>query len=307
MRIAYLIDRPSLGGGNEYIRRRIACRPDDVCEVFYASTGACTAGKMDAWKADVICVNHLRALVQLLGNPFRRPRGEVVFVVHGLHLRKFDFLPRTPGNRLRRFLRLMLERWLYRRCTRLVALTPTDAADIRRLYGSALDVTVEPNTNEGVSLRPAEGLRYGADAFAFVSIARFDFPKGQDILLQAVDRAQHVLRTAGARTLLIGDGETWRDMKRFAEERGISDLVEFAGAIPDAGVYMTCGRVLLAPSRWEGMPYLLLEAVARGRRVLATDCPGNRDVLKDYAQARLVPVASVDALARGLESAILWS
>lgn len=39
-------------------------------------------------------------------------------------------------------------------------------------------------------------------------------------------------------------------------------------------------KTLVAPSRWEGMPYLLLEAVARGRRVIAFDCPGNRDVLK---------------------------
>ncbi|MBR3820132.1 MAG: glycosyltransferase, partial [Kiritimatiellae bacterium] len=81
------------------------------------------------------------------------------------------------------------------------------------------------------------------------------------------------------------------------------DLVEFAGDIYDAGVYMTCGRTLIAPSRWEGMPYLLLEAVARGRRIIASDCPGNRDVLKDYSLSTMFPVEDVSSLAEQMQSA----
>ena len=99
------------------------------------------------------------------------------------------------------------------------------------------------------------------------------------------------------RTLLVGGGRTLSEMKRFAAAKGITDLVEFAGEIPDAGVYMTCGKTLLAPSRWEGMPYLLLEAVARGRHIVASDCPGNRDVLRGYAAARLFKVEDAAGLA----------
>ena len=86
-------------------------------------------------------------------------------------------------------------------------------------------------------------------------------------------------------------------MKRLAETSGISDIVEFAGEIPDAGVYMTCAKKLIAPSRWEGMPYLLLEAVARGALIVASDCPGNRDVLKGYPRASLFPTGDVGKLA----------
>ena len=74
-------------------------------------------------------------------------------------------------------------------------------------------------------------------------------------------------------------------------------MVEFAGEISDAGVYMTCARVLVAPSRWEGMPYLLLEAVARERSIIASDCPGNRDVLRDCSNAKMFPVEDSDRLA----------
>lgn len=297
MKIAYLIDRNTIGGGMEYIRRRMSARTNDECQVFAADRGECSASKLNKWCADIIHVNHLKALVQLFRNPFVRPRGKIVFTVHGIHLRKFDFLPKTTMNRVKRFLRLSLERYLYGKCDELIALTETDAADIRRLYGENLPIVIEPNFIDKSSLRSPEGLRYNHDEFAFVCIARFDFQKGQDILVKAIDLAQKELRASGKRALLIGGGATLEETKRFVDEKGIFDLVEFAGEIPDAGVYMTCGQTLIAPSRWEGMPYLLIEAVARGRRVIASDCPGNRDVLKNYAHATLFSVEDYIALA----------
>ena len=303
MRRAYLIDRDSVGGGMEYIRRQIAAHPHDECRVFASVRGECTAGRMNAWGADVVHANHLKALVQLFRNPFTRPWGKVVFTVHGIHLRKFDFLPKNLPNRIKRFLRLSLERRLYRKCDELIALTETDAADIRRLYGTDLPVRIEPNAVEADELTQSTALlRYPPKAFAFACIARFDFQKGQDILLQAIAQAQDKLRAYGRSTLLIGGGPTLEGMKSLADTSGISDIVEFAGEIPDAGVYMTCAKKLVAPSRWEGMPYLLLEAVARGASVIASDCPGNRDVLKDYAAAELFPTGDVARLA-GLLSA----
>lgn len=301
MRVAYLIDRESVGGGMEYIRRHIAANPQEDTRVFVAERGECTASSVNAWRADVIRVNHLKALVQLFRNPFVRPCGNVVFTVHGIHLRKYDFLPRTIPNRVKRWLRLTLERRLYRRCDSLIALTGTDAADIHRLYGDGLDVKIESNTVSPSEFGPPSGLRYAEDSFAFVCIARFDFQKGQDVLLKAIVRAQKALRRERRRTLFIGDGATLAPLRRLADEEGVADLVEFAGEIPEAGKYMACGKTLVAPSRWEGMPYLLLEAVARKRNVIASDCPGNRDVLKGYGAADLFPVEDDARLAALLE------
>ena len=109
MKIAYLIDRDSLGGGMEYIRRKIAAHPADECRVFFSERGECTARRMDERAEEEIIVNHLKALLQLLGNPLKRPRGRVTFVVHGIHLRKYEsWMPRF-------WLRRGLEAWLYHR------------------------------------------------------------------------------------------------------------------------------------------------------------------------------------------------
>jgi glycosyltransferase involved in cell wall biosynthesis len=281
----------------EYVYRQMAAHPDDETRVFFSERGECTAANMSAWGAEIIHANHLKSLLQLFCNPFARVGSYVIFTVHGIHLRKFDFLPKSFFNRAKRFIRLSLERWLYRKCDQLIALTETDAEDIKRLYGENLPVVVEANSIDVSCLKPPVGLRYGENEFAFVCIARFDFQKGQDILVKAIDLAQKELRASGKRALLIGGGATLEETKRFVDEKGIADLVEFAGEISDAGVYMACGKVLIAPSRWEGMPYLLLEAVARGRRVIASDCPGNRDVLKNYVHATLFSVEDYIALA----------
>lgn len=304
MRLAYLTDRDSVGGGMEYIRRQMAAHPGDECRVFFADRGECTAAKMDEWRADIVHVNHLKALVQLFRNPFVRPQGKVVFTVHGIHLRKYDFLPKTLANRAKRLLRLSLERRLYRKCDKLIALTPTDSADIQRLYGPGLPVVVEPNSVDASKFAEASAdLRFKRDEFAFVCIARFDFQKGQDVLVEAIAQAQEKMRNSGSRALFIGDGPALAGVKREADRLGIADIAVFAGEIPNAGAYMTCGRFLVSPSRWEGMPYLLLEAVARKRRVIASDCPGNRDVLKGYSAANLFPVEDAAALATLLKEA----
>ena len=282
----------------EYIRRKMAGREGDECRVFFSDAGECTAAKMNAWGADEIHANHLKALLQLFSNPFRSPKGKVVFTVHGIHLRKFDFLPKSPANRAKRFLRLSLERWLYAKCDRLIALTPTDAKDIARLYGTRLNIVIEPNTVAAGDFKPAPAdLRFRRDEFDFACIARFDFQKGQDLLVKAIAAVQNPLRQAKKRFLLIGGGATSGEIRALANSSNVEDMITFAGEIPNAGVYMTCAKTLVAPSRWEGMPYLLLEAVARGRRVIASDCPGNRDVLDGYPNAALFPSNDVASLA----------
>ena len=304
MKIAYLIDRDSLGGGMEHIRRQMAAHPNDECRVFFSERGECTARQMDEWGAEEIVVNHLKALVQLLGNPLKRPKGRVTFVVHGIHLRKYEWKTREGGaagyppseascgaGAMRGvralplyWLRLGLEAWLYHRCDRIIALTPTDRDDILWLYGRNLKVDVEPNTLEGWTATLADSWPKGVQGpFKYLCIGRFDYQKGQDRWIRKIgirDQGSGIGR--GGRTLFVGDGPTLAECKRLAEKLGAEDLCVFAGAIPEAEQYLKCAEVVVSPSRWEGMPYLMMKARALGCRILATDCPGNRDVLAGY-------------------------
>ncbi len=295
MKIAYLIDKESLGGGCEYIARKSAARQaaGDVCCTFCSDRGECSVDKIDAWGADEIVVNHLKALVQLLGNPFRRPKGNVTFVVHGIHLRKYVWRRNEGGGLIEAALpfwvRRGLEAWLYHRCDRIVALTESDRADILRFYGRGLNVEVEPNTLEGWVSQLAEGLPPGVTGpFDYICVGRFDYQKGQDRWIRRMKNGKWRMENGEGRTLFIGDGPTREACETLAKKLGVSDRCVFAGAIPEAERYLKCASVVVSPSRWEGMPYLLMKARALGCRILATDCPGNRDVLAGYEKwARL--------------------
>ena len=64
----------------------------------------------------------------------------------------------------------------------------------------------------------------------------------------------------------------------------------FAGAILEAEQYLKCAPVVVSPSRWEGMPYLMMKVRALGCRILATDCLGNRDVLMGYEKWEVLKI-----------------
>jgi len=294
-RRAYLIERDAIGGGMEYIRRKGALdeRAGRLWRVFFSSRGECRARVINAWGAGEIVINHFRALFQLFCNSFQRPKGRVTFVVHGIHLRKYDWMilekVRGMGNALpvlylKRFVRRALESWLYHCCDRIVALTPTDRDDILRLYGQDLNVEIEPNTLDGWTPNLAKELPAGIRGpFEYLCIGRFDYQKGQDRLIRAVGHIPHPLDTSLIpRTLFIGDGPMRAECEKLAADLGVADRCVFAGAIPDADRYLKCAEVVVSPSRWEGMPYLMMKARALGCRILATDCPGNRDVLEGY-------------------------
>ncbi len=292
MKVALLNNNESLGGGTTYLRELTrALASECTFKTFLSSRGECAAEIVNAWQPDVIHVNHLRALLQLFKFPWLRVKAPVVFVVHGIHLRKFDFLPRTFTNRLKRFLRLSLERALYKKCAALIALTESDREKIHQLYGDHLNVVTISN-----GIAPTSPVAIPTDHF-FICIGRFSFPKGQDVLLEAIARVQDQLRKENRRTLFIGDGETLGAGKAFARAHHIEDLVTFAGSLPNAAALLSRGHILVAPSRWEGLPFLLLEAGAQEKLVLASNCPGNRDIITDGQTGFIFPTGDSAALA----------
>lgn len=274
-RVSFLGLGPAIGGGATYVKSKAAEWGVDATDE----------------NPDLLVINHLRALVKWALDPFK-PRVPVVFVVHGIHLRKYDFLPRTVANRLKRFLRLTLERALYARVDELIALNRDDVELLKTVYAVKKTIRLEPNHV------PERAPLNGAPTHEFLMVARFDFAKGHDVLLRAIAKAQSELRARGKRTLLIGAGARFEEMKGLARSLGVDDIVDFAGEIANAADEMARARILVAPSRWEGSPYAVLEALAAGLNVIASDCPGNRELIRDGENGRLFAVEDDEALAK---------
>ncbi|MEP7159191.1 MAG: glycosyltransferase [Chloroflexota bacterium] len=107
-----------------------------------------------------------------------------------------------------------------------------------------------------------------------------------------------VRQTMPARLMILGEGEDRLSLEELTRELMVDADVALPGTTPNALAYMKRAAVLVATSRWEGFPGVLVEALAVGTPVVATDCPsGPREILDGGRYGRLVPVGDIEAIA----------
>ena len=104
-----------------------------------------------------------------------------------------------------------------------------------------------------------------------------------------------------ARLMILGEGETRAELTALARELGISDDVALPGLHPNALACMARSALFVLSSAWEGLPTVLIEALAVGTRVVSTDChSGPREILQNGRLGPLVPVGDPAALAAAI-------
>lgn len=136
-----------------------------------------------------------------------------------------------------------------------------------------------------------------------MGMGRLTEQKGFDVLLKAMAQV-HAVRP-DARLMILGEGELRDDLKRLANELGIADIVRMPGFLANPHAYLAQARLFVLPSRWEGSPNALLEALACGCSVVSADCPsGPREILSRGDIGRLVPVDDVEQHARAIIAAL---
>jgi glycosyltransferase involved in cell wall biosynthesis len=134
--------------------------------------------------------------------------------------------------------------------------------------------------------------------FIVGTVGRLHEQKGHIFLLQAAAliRQTH----PQVRFRIIGDGPLRAALQARARELGVSGIVEFLGARDDVPVQMQEFDVFVLPSLWEGLPYVLLEAMAAGVPIVTTDFSGVREVISDGVEGVIVPSGNPQALATAL-------
>lgn len=114
-----------------------------------------------------------------------------------------------------------------------------------------------------------------------------------------------VRRRRPARLLILGEGDDRPALEALVAELGLAADVALPGFRDSALAYMAGSAVFVLSSSWEGLPTVLIEALAAGTRVVSTDCPsGPREILQDGRLGTLVPVGDVPALAAAILDAL---
>jgi len=125
-------------------------------------------------------------------------------------------------------------------------------------------------------------------------VGRLDPVKGLDHLLTAFE---HVAAERNAHLLLAGEGPLCDHLAKRITSLSLSDRVHLLGARRDVPSLLRTADVFVFPSRTEGLPNALLEAMAAGCAIVATDVPGCGDLIVHERTGLLVPYGDTSALA----------
>ncbi len=134
-------------------------------------------------------------------------------------------------------------------------------------------------------------LGIGSEKVLLLFLARFTWQKQPMALLEAFKKA--VRQHPNLHLLMVGDGEEKEKAKMFIRSENLSDkitLVTFRQDVPDI---LHSADIYVLPSLWEGLPIGLLEAMAMGKAIIASDVDGTREVIENRVSGLLVDTGSL--------------
>ena len=131
-----------------------------------------------------------------------------------------------------------------------------------------------------------------------INVAHLAGHKGQKYLVRAIP---HVLETIpDARFFIVGKGELMSELKTLAAALDIGRALTFTGFRKDVGAFYKVADLFVMSSVQEGLGTAMLDALAQGKPVVATNAGGIPEIIKDGETGRLVAAANPQALARGI-------
>jgi glycosyltransferase involved in cell wall biosynthesis len=227
-----------------------------------------------------------------------RARRRVVYTIHGIHVDK-------PESAARRIALTSVERLLRPRTARFVTVCASDAT--RGAHLGVLTADRTTTIHNGVELprvAPPRGrlraeLGAGSDVPIVLSAGRLEEPKDQSTLLRAwrVVSASH----PDALLVIVGSGSLERRLREEIALHPASPSIRLVGPRATLAETYADADVFTLSSRWEGLPYVVLEAMASGLPVVSTNVDGIPEAVVDGVSGLLVPPQQPTALGKALE------
>jgi glycosyltransferase involved in cell wall biosynthesis len=174
---------------------------------------------------------------------------------------------------------------------------------IARQYEEAIGETkaLQRVAKNGLRHEEFSPVAAASDAADFLYIGELSSFKGVDTLIAAL-AAIHAAGETTRRLAIVGWGPEYARLSEMAEQNGLNRHIAFYGAL-DAREAFALGRIVVAPSRAESLPYVAMEAIAAGKTVIATDVGGLPEIFGP-CRDRLIPRDDPAALARAMLGAL---
>jgi len=221
----------------------------------------------------------------------------LVYTIHGWSFH-------NDQHPLVRKLRIWGERWITTRSSVNIAVSASNrASGLEQIPG--LEAVVINNGIDQQKFSPERSFKniraelgIPADVVLVLFIARFTVHKQPLTLIRAFCEALRT--TPGMRLLMVGDGDQREEGLQLVSELGLEAAVSFQAFRQDVPDILAAADIFVLPSLWEGLPIGLLEAMAMGKAVIATEVDGTKEVVRPGENGLLVEPGNVSALAAAL-------
>jgi glycosyltransferase involved in cell wall biosynthesis len=199
----------------------------------------------------------------------------------------------------------MLMRLMYPLADKVICVSDGVSNDIRnvlKLNPSKVKTIFNPVVNSNITTKSREKPNHSwltrSDVPVFLGIGRFTEQKDFENLLMAFAQ---LLRMVDARLIILGDGPLRCRLESVITELKLSSFVSLPGFVDNPYSFLSRASCFVLSSKYEGLPTVLIEALACGCDVVATDCPsGPSEILKNGEIGRLVPVEDSESLAAAM-------
>jgi glycosyltransferase involved in cell wall biosynthesis len=131
-----------------------------------------------------------------------------------------------------------------------------------------------------------------------IAVGRLSYEKGFDLLIRA--HAKVLKKGIEHNLIIVGDGPHRSKLQELIYHLEVTNTVFMPGYVENQYPLIKKARALVLSSRFEGLPGVIIEALALGKPVVATACGGPVEILCDGRAGVLVPPEDVDALADGM-------
>lgn len=222
-------------------------------------------------------------------------RAPILYHQHGFHHHNYGGLSRG--------MRIATEKWVCRQVDRVIACSRVDYAQL--LEGGYTNEASLQLLYYGIpDPHPSEEEIREAAAIAGVQpsqpvvglVARLHPQKGVDVFLRAAARVKR--HRSDAAFVIVGGGELENELRQLGADLGLNGELHWTGSRPSAP-FVPLFTLNVLSSRWEGLPFTLLEAMACARAIVTTDVPGCLDAVGPE-EATIVPRDDPEALAAAI-------
>ncbi|HCG6789352.1 TPA: glycosyltransferase [Vibrio parahaemolyticus] len=199
----------------------------------------------------------------------------------------------------RNILRIAGGCFLYRMVDKVVCVSQGIESNLIKLLGLSTNrtsVIYNPVLDESILLKAKENVKYEN---YFVCVGRIHYQKGYDILIKIIQKVIEV--EPSVKVVVLGGGE---DIYEFRKEVALLELdknIIFHGSTSNPYKYIVNAKALLLPSRWEGLPTVLVESAYLKTQIIAFDCRyGPRELTNNGKNGYLIPVNDINKFADGI-------